>query len=87
MFALDGSTVNKGNIRETFFANQLKHRHTLHLSKQVDFIIDRKYSMEVGGKNKTRKQLSGLKRGYLVKDDIEVGAGKNVPLWLFGFLY
>jgi len=87
MFSLDDSCVNKGNMRETFFASQLKHGHTLHLGEQVDFIIDRKYHMEVGGRNKTRKQLKSLEHGYLVKDDIEVGAGDSIPLWLFGFLY
>ncbi|HZW78159.1 MAG TPA: AAA family ATPase [Flavobacteriaceae bacterium] len=77
----------KGTLRETFFANQVSLTNELHLSEKVDFLVNEKYSFEIGGKNKTGKQLQNSKNSYLVRDDIEIGALKTIPLWLFGFLY
>ena len=76
-----------GNIRETFFLNQLSHKYKVNSSKNVDFFVDKEYLFELGGKNKTAEQIKNLNLAYLVKDDIEIGADKNIPLWLFGFLY
>lgn len=76
-----------GNIRETFFYNQTKKYHQVNASKQVDFIINDEYTFEVGGSNKTRKQIKNIEHAYLVKDNIEIGSDQNIPLWLFGFLY
>src|SRR5690606_10646871 len=77
----------KGTLRETFFANQVSLTNELHLSEKVDFLVNEKYSFEIGGKNKTGKQLQNSKNSYFVRDDIEIGALKTIPLWLFGFLY
>ncbi len=87
MFAIDKLSVNTGTIRETFFLNQLKYEHKINYSKQADFIIDNKYTFEVGGKNKKSKQIKDIENAYIVKDDIEIGFGNKIPLWLFGFLY
>jgi hypothetical protein len=78
--------ANIGNIRETFFMSQTAINHKVELPKKGDFEIDGNI-FEVGGKNKTKKQITGLENAYLVKDDIEVGYQETVPLWLFGFLY
>ncbi len=75
-----------GTIRETFFANQLFEYKLLYPDKG-DFLVDNKYIFEIGGKNKTWKQIKDLKNKYLVIDDIEIGSGNKIPLWLFGFLY
>ncbi|WP_187444075.1 hypothetical protein [Sphingobacterium phlebotomi] len=32
-------------------------------------------------------QVAGLDNAYVAADDIEVGSGRKIPLWLFGFLY
>jgi predicted AAA+ superfamily ATPase len=77
----------KGTIRETFFANQLSAKYKLHISKQGDFLVDEKYTFEIGGKNKSFKQIKGIANSYVVADDIEIGFGNKIPLWLFGFLY
>ena len=42
---------------------------------------------ETGGKHKGFRQLEGIANGWVVSDDIEVGFGRKVPLWIFGFLY
>ena len=40
-----------------------------------------------GGKEKTGRQIAGVKDAYIVADDIEYGHERKIPLWLFGFLY
>ena len=45
------------------------------------------YEIEVGGKNKIKKQLQGVPNGYIFKDGIEIGYGNVIPLYLVGFLY
>jgi len=76
-----------GNLRETFFINQLSYQHKINLPKNGDFLIDDKYTFEIGGKNKTRQQISAINEAYLVKDNIETGVHQTIPLWMFGFLY
>ena len=56
-------------------------------AKEADFIVDGKWSFEVGGKNKDAKQIKDYAEGYLALDEIEHGVGRRIPLWLFGFLY
>ena len=75
-----------GTIREEFCLNMLSN-HKLSYPKQGDFLIDDKYIIEVGGKNKSYKQIKDMDNSFIVADDIEVGFGKKIPLWLFGFLY
>lgn len=76
-----------GTVRETFFANQVSHKYKLHISKQGDFVVDKKYIVEVGGKNKSFTQVKDIPHSFVVSDDIETGNGNKIPLWLFGFLY
>src|SRR5690606_4914832 len=79
---------NPGTLRETVFLNQLRNAgHRVHLAKKADFLIDKTFTFEVGGRNKSRKQLEGLNSAFVVADDIVLGFGKKIPLWLFGFLY
>lgn len=81
------SSADIGNIRETFFANQLKQNHQIAFSGQGDFRIDDVYTFEVGGKNKTFEQIKDVPNSYLAIGGIEYGTGNRIPLWLFGFLY
>jgi hypothetical protein len=87
MFSLSEQQFNIGNARETFFLNQLRTVATVNASKSADFYVSNKYSFEIGGQSKTRKQIKGLPNSFVVKDDIEVGYENVIPLWLFGFLY
>lgn len=86
MNALTGK-ISEGTKRETFFANQVGAVSSLTMPKQADFIVNGKYLFEVGGPRKTFKQIADLPDSFLVIDDIEVGNGNRIPLWLFGFLY
>jgi len=87
LYALAEGEVNIGNVRETFFLNQIDVGHAVSYSEKGDFHVDEKYFFEVGGKGKTTRQISGLKHAYVVQDDIETGAAIKIPLWLFGLLY
>lgn len=79
--------VNEGNLRETFFYNQLSAVHAVNYPDTADFLIDEAYLFEIGGKSKTTEQLKKQPYSYIAADGIEYGAGNKVPLWLFGFLY
>jgi predicted AAA+ superfamily ATPase len=87
---------NTGNLRETFFVNQLdnyyKNKQSLNddgifASNVGDFYCQEKYTFEVGGKNKSFEQIKDLPNSFIASDSIEVGFGNKIPLWLFGFLY
>ena len=79
---------NAGALRETYFVNQLKGGgHKVVAPRQGDFIVDGTWTFEVGGKGKTFRQIADLPESYVVNDDVEVGRGNKIPLWLFGFLY
>jgi len=86
-FALSPKNTNVGNLRETFFLNQVGYLHALEYVDQGDFRIDEKFIVEVGGEAKTRKQIQDLPHSYIAADKIEFGVRTKIPLWLFGFLY
>ncbi|MDT8402786.1 MAG: AAA family ATPase [Bacteroidales bacterium] len=85
--AIQDVSWNSGNLRETFFYNQVSNNHRLTYTDKGDFLVDNKYVFEIGGKNKARGQISGLSDAFLVMDNIEAGNKNSIPLWLFGFLY
>lgn len=87
MYAVSKDSINIGTIRETFFLNQLSVKHSVTYPPIGDFLIDNKYTFEIGGKNKTRKQIIGIENAYIAADDIEIGFQNKIPIWLFGFLY
>ena len=88
LYALNtNSKISSGTLRETFFVNQLSQKHQLNSLKQGDFLVNNQYSFEIGGKNKTNKQITSLDNAFIVADDIEYGFKNTIPLWLFGFLY
>ncbi|WLD24712.1 ATP-binding protein [Flavobacterium dauae] len=86
-YALALSGVNEGNLRETFFANQIKTLHHLRTSQQGDFVVNDKYTFEVGGVNKHFDQIKNIKGSFVVTDNTETGFGNRIPLWLFGLMY
>jgi predicted AAA+ superfamily ATPase len=87
LYALRLSDVNQGNIRETFFANQMSALHKLNTSEQGDFVVNNTCVFEIGKKNKKFDQIKNLKNSFVVADDIETGYGNKIPLWMFGLLY
>ena len=75
-----------GNIRETFFANNLMRSHEVIFSGKGDFLVDSQYTFEVGGKNKKFDLIKDVPNSYLAIDDIDSGFNKKIPLWMFGLL-
>jgi predicted AAA+ superfamily ATPase len=80
-------SIDKGSLRESYFFNQLKLKHKIRYADAGDFIIDDAITVEVGGKNKTNKQIANIENSWLAADDMEFTIGKKIPLWLFGFIY
>ena len=79
---------NVGSIRETFFLNaaDLAGLEVLSSPKAGDFKI-KDWVFEVGGPNKSKKQIKGINKAFVVKDSVEPTSDPQViPLWLFGFL-
>ena len=85
-YLLGDKATDIGNIRETFFYNQMRVTTDVISSRTSDFEIDGK-TFEVGGKKKGKKQIAQAEEGFVVKDDIEFGSGNILPLWAFGLTY
>lgn len=85
-YILGKDIPDTGNLKETFFFNQLAVQQEVSASSQSDFQVGG-YTFEIGGRNKGNAQIQGLDKAYIVKDDIEYGFGNTIPLWHFGFLY
>ena len=77
----------KGTVREVFFASMLIDRHDLTIPKRGDFVVDDRYTFEVGGRSKGFKQIKDLPDSFVAADDLEIGSANKIPLWLFGFMY
>ena len=71
-YLLGGEATDIGNIRETFFYNQMRVSTEVISSRISDFEINSK-TFEVGGN--------------VVRDDIEYGTDTVIPLWSFGLTY
>jgi hypothetical protein len=85
-YLIGDKATDIGNIRETFFYNQMRVTTDIISSRTSDFEIDGK-TFEVGGKKKGKKQIAQAEEGFVVKDDIEFGSGNILPLWAFGLTY
>jgi predicted AAA+ superfamily ATPase len=85
--AIGSHQINEGTIRETFFNNQMGVKHQVNTSKESDFLINGIYTFEVGGKGKTTAQIKSVDNAFIAADNIEVGHGNKIPLWMFGLTY
>ena len=79
--------VNTGNMRETFFHNQMSVINNVTLPSKGDFLINDRFLFEVGGKNKSFDQIKDVEDSFLAVDETEVGFANRIPLWLFGLTY
>ncbi len=86
MYAVGSGEPNIGNVRETFFYNQMRVMNDVMTSKVSDFRISDN-TFEIGGHSKGGRQLQGVDSGYIVRDDIEYGNPRLIPLWHFGLNY
>jgi len=85
-YALTETIPDIGNIRETFFYTMTRVTHNPLSSRVSDFVIG-DYTFEIGGKKKGMRQIEGLEKAFIVKDDLETAGLKILPLWTFGMMY
>ena len=86
-YTLAENNTDIGNMRETFFLNQLSYNHVVEHQNSGDFWVDKKFLFEIGGKSKSGKQIKYTSNVYIAADNIEYGFDKKIPLWMFGMLY
>lgn len=82
-----GASNHIGTIRECFTASMLSEIGKLYSAKEGDFLLDRKYLFEVGGNWKNFSQIADIPNSYVIADNLEIGIGNKIPMWLLGFLY
>ena len=82
-----GQPSDVGGMREAFFASQLAVEHKINHPLNGDILVDAAYLFEIGGAGKGFAQIRNLPDSYVVADDLEIGFGNKIPLWLFGLLY
>ena len=70
-----------------YLASQLGVNHRLSMPNQGDMVVEGKWLFEVGGKGKKFSQIKDVEKSYVVADNIDIGYGNKIPLWLFGLLY
>jgi len=87
LFSIFCDNAKEGTTRETFFASTVSYTNSISYPKSGDFILNETYTFEVGGRNKGFDQIKDIDNSYVVADDIEIGVGNKIPLWLFGFMY
>ena len=82
LYAVAPNNVENRNLRTTFFFNQLGYKNHLSSATDADFLVNNKLKFIVGG-----RKIEAEGDIYAASDMIEIGEGKKIPLWLFGFLY
>ena len=89
-YALEGrvqSNIDLGAIRELFFIQSIKNSSLeIFHSKNGDYTV-MNHIFEIGGKNKTAKQIKHMDKSFLVKDDLMIATKREIPLFYFGFIY
>lgn len=86
IYVLAPKRADIGNVRETFFMNQMRVVGDVKCSPVSDFVVDG-MTFEIGGRKKGQKQITDVENAFVVKDDIETGYANVLPLWAFGLLY
>jgi len=86
-YAIAPDAVNSGSLRESFFVSQVSVDHEVALHLKAGFIVDGKYTFEVGGLNKQQGRIRDIPNAYLALDDLEKSVNNTIPLWMFGLLY
>lgn len=89
LYAIASAAVQIGTARETFVVNQLSaaNYEVEYGKSQGDFVVNHTYTFEVGGADKTFKQIADVPNSFVLADDIEYATGKKLPLWVVGLMY
>lgn len=85
MYAVYEPSMTEQTIMETFFVNCLWRHHTVHKARRAGlFRIDNTTNICVCDKTKRVRTAADT---LYVKYNTDIGREKEIPLWLFGFLY
>jgi predicted AAA+ superfamily ATPase len=87
MHSISVEKPNIGTLRETFFVNQLSRSNKVEYTNVGNFLVNGRFTFEIGGRNKTTTQIKAVKNAFIAADDIEYGHHNTIPLLVFGFLY
>ena len=79
--------VDTGTLRESFFASMMNQSHSIQFPTQGDLLVDNRYLFEIGGRGKKFTQIKDIPDSFIAADEIEIGFGNKIPLWLFGMMY
>ena len=85
MYAVYEPSMTEQTIMEAFFVNCLWRHHTVHKARRAGlFRIDNTTNICVCDKTKRVRTAADT---IYVKYNTDIGREKEIPLWLFGFLY
>lgn len=77
-----------GTLREIFALSMFQNAGITVTYDGLGDLIAQDRHFEIGGKNKTARQLKNTSsNGWVLKDDILIGSRQTIPLYLLGFLY
>ena len=87
MYAVRPAHVDRQSLYETFFYNQVHKDYKVNMAQNdgAQFLIDNKYNFSIEENNSFNGKY--FEENYYAVDGVEIGDGKQIPLWLFGFLY
>lgn len=87
MFAIYPIKVEMQDTMETFFVNSMWKDHTVNQDSRSNFYtVDNHLKFRVCDANNVERENSSGDMIY-ARYNTEIGSGRNIPLWLFGFLY
>lgn len=87
LYAVSSSEVKSGTVREVFAVSQLSVGHVVEYGKKGDLRVDGRYTFEIGGADKSFKQVADVPDAYVLSDNLEYVIGRKWPLWSVGLLY
>lgn len=81
--------IDAEDLRKTFFYNTVHTRHKINspTTSEADFMIDRNDGLQFKIEEKIDEQKPVNPDIYYAVHKAEIGEDKQIPLWLFGFLY
>lgn len=85
LFSVAKGEINSDVLYKTFFYNQVAYMHKLSFCCEGDFSIPDYGTFKIGGKLKHKDENSG--KIWQTLEMAEIGNNRQIPLWLFGFLF
>ena len=85
VYSIYNGEVEQELLNKTFFYNQVAYSNRVNYCKEGDFLVNKSYVFHIDKQNIVEKHNNS--NHYNIKNMLEVGTGKQIPLWLFGFLH